>query len=128
MVSTCMQTPLVGGARASKRANRYLSSRVIKGHQWQSRVISGNPGSSVAIKGHQWQSRVIKGHQGQSRVISGNQGSSVAIQGLQRALPLLCTEAASPLRSSNTSRGSSTSASASFQNETAASSSVHRRT
>ena len=108
MVSTCMQTPLVGGARASKRANRYLSSRVIKGHQWQSRVI--------------------KGHQGQSWVISGNQGSSVAIQGLQRALPLLCTEAASPLRSSNTSRGSSTSASASFQNETAASSSVHRRT
>ena len=49
MVSTCMQTPLVGGARASKRANRYLSSRVIKGHQWQSRVVSGNPGSSEGV-------------------------------------------------------------------------------
>jgi hypothetical protein len=48
------QTPLEGGARASKRANRYLPSRVIKGHQGSSRVIQGDHGSSVAIKGHQW--------------------------------------------------------------------------
>ena len=108
------QTPLVGGARASKRANRYLPSRVIKGHQGSSRVIQGDHGSSVGD--------TFAVH------LSGNQGSSVAIMGPQWALPLLCTSAASPPRSSSTSRGSSTSASASFQNETAASSSVHRRT
>ena len=50
------QTPVVGGARASKRANRYLPSRVIKGHQ----------GSSRAIMGHQWQSRVISNYPGSS--------------------------------------------------------------
>jgi len=62
------QTPLVGGARASKRANRYLPSRVIKGHQGSSRVIQGHQWvipllcTSVAIKGHQWQSWVLSGH------------------------------------------------------------------
>jgi hypothetical protein len=62
------QTPLVGGARASKRANRYLPSRVIKGHQGSSRAIMGHQWvipllcTSVAIKGHQWQSWVLSGH------------------------------------------------------------------
>jgi hypothetical protein len=61
------QTPVVGGARASKRANRYLPSRVIKGHQGSSRAIMGHQWvipllcTSVAIKGHQWQSWVLSG-------------------------------------------------------------------
>jgi hypothetical protein len=69
MSITCDQPALIRGNQRSSVA--------IRGHQWQSEVISGNQRSSVAtcdqsalIRGHQWSSVAIRGHK---LAISGNQ-------------------------------------------------------
>ena len=69
-------------SRAPAPSKRH--SRVIRGHQWSSAVISdhqrGTQGSSEVISGHQRSSVIIKeALQGSSEVISGHQWSSVVI-------------------------------------------------
>jgi len=55
----------------------HLKREVIRGHQWQSFIISSRV-SSVP-RGNQWQSVAISVHQCPSVSISGNQWQSVAI-------------------------------------------------
>ena len=67
----------------------HLKREVIRGHQWQSFIISsrvssvprGNQWQSVAISVHQCPSVSISVHQWQSVAISGNQWQSVSISG-----------------------------------------------
>ena len=69
----------------------HLKREVIRGHQWQSFIISsrvssvprGNQWQSVAISGNQWQSVSISVHQCPSVSIRVHQGPSGAIRGHQ---------------------------------------------